>query len=44
MHEGVSLQAAPPAPLTFWSAFGFWLKLGFISFGGPPLAAAERNR
>ena len=25
----------PPTPLTFWSAFAFWLKLGFISFGGP---------
>ncbi len=21
--------------VTFWQAFGFWLKLGFISFGGP---------
>lgn len=25
---------APPAP-SFWQAFAFWLKLGFISFGGP---------
>jgi chromate transporter len=25
---------APPA-VDFWSAFRFWLKLGFISFGGP---------
>src|SRR6478609_5140741 len=24
-----------PAPLTFQEAFIFWLKLGFISFGGP---------
>ena len=24
-----------PAPVTFWGAFHFWLKLGFISFGGP---------
>ena len=24
-----------PAPITFWEAFRFWLKLGFISFGGP---------
>ncbi|MEN9844522.1 MAG: hypothetical protein RLZZ612_2351 [Pseudomonadota bacterium] len=22
-------------PVGFWTAFGFWLKLGFISFGGP---------
>ncbi|MBK7956136.1 MAG: chromate efflux transporter [Candidatus Accumulibacter sp.] len=26
---------APPAPVGFWEAFVFWLKLGFISFGGP---------
>jgi hypothetical protein len=25
----------PPAPVSFWEAFVFWLKLGFISFGGP---------
>ncbi|MDP2434083.1 MAG: chromate efflux transporter [Pseudomonadota bacterium] len=24
-----------PAPPTFWEAFVYWLKLGFISFGGP---------
>lgn len=35
-----SAQPAPPEtarPLTvsFWQAFLFWLKLGFISFGGP---------
>ena len=24
-----------PAPVSFWTAFRFWLKLGFISFGGP---------
>lgn len=24
-----------PAEVTFWEAFKFWLKLGFISFGGP---------
>jgi len=27
--------ASAPAPITFWQAFAFWLKLGFISFGGP---------
>ena len=26
---------ARPATVTFWAAFRFWLKLGFISFGGP---------
>ena len=25
----------PPAPVTLGQAFGFWLKLGLISFGGP---------
>jgi len=26
---------SPPQPVSFWQAFIFWLKLGFISFGGP---------
>lgn len=26
---------APPEAAGFWRAFAFWLKLGFISFGGP---------
>ncbi len=26
---------APPPPVTLGEAFGYWLKLGFISFGGP---------
>ena len=25
----------PPDPVSFWAAFCFWLKLGFVSFGGP---------
>jgi chromate transporter len=24
-----------PPTITFWQAFAFWLKLGFVSFGGP---------
>jgi len=24
-----------PAPVGFWQAFAYWLRLGFISFGGP---------
>lgn len=28
-------QVEAPAPVSFWEAFRFWLKLGFISFGGP---------
>ncbi len=27
--------ASRPAEVSFWQAFRFWLKLGFISFGGP---------
>jgi chromate transporter len=30
-----TVASAPPARLTFGQAFAFWLKLGFISFGGP---------
>ena len=26
---------ARPAPVTFRAAFSYWLRLGFISFGGP---------
>jgi len=28
-------KLAPPAPVTLGVAFKYWLKLGFISFGGP---------
>jgi chromate transporter len=29
------VPSTPPAPVPFWEAFRYWLKLGFISFGGP---------
>jgi len=32
---GPSADAVPPRPVSFADAFAFWLKLGFISFGGP---------
>ncbi|MBK7614168.1 MAG: chromate efflux transporter [Vitreoscilla sp.] len=28
-------KLAPPTTVSFWEAFRFWLRLGFISFGGP---------
>lgn len=30
-----SQSSSLPEPVTFWQAFIYWLKLGFISFGGP---------
>ncbi|MDD5125465.1 chromate transporter, partial [Methylovulum sp.] len=37
MAEKTSTEQAlaRPAAVSFWAAFGFWLKMGFISFGGP---------
>ena len=32
---GPPATPAAPASVTFAEAFRFWLKLGFISFGGP---------
>jgi len=29
------IPTAPPPPVSFWEAFSYWLKLGFLSFGGP---------
>ncbi|MES2088485.1 MAG: chromate efflux transporter [Pseudomonadota bacterium] len=29
------MATSKPEPVSFWEAFRFWLKLGFISFGGP---------
>ena len=28
-------KSSQPNPVSFWQAVSFWLKLGFISFGGP---------
>ena len=33
-HEP-AIATTPVAAVSFWEAFRFWLKLGFISFGGP---------
>jgi chromate transporter len=35
MKRDADASVDPPAPLTFRQALLFWLKLGFISFGGP---------
>ena len=35
-------ETAPEAP-TFWEAFRFWVKLGFINFGGPTGQIAIMN-
>jgi chromate transporter len=32
---GSTIGTTPVAAVGFWEAFRFWLKLGFISFGGP---------
>ena len=31
----MSIAPTRPEPVSFWQALHFWLKLGFISFGGP---------
>lgn len=35
LQPGAPAIDSPPRPVSFWEAFRFWLKLGFISFGGP---------
>ena len=35
MNPSQSDEIQPPAPVTLAQAFWYWLKLGFISFGGP---------
>ncbi|WP_059415656.1 chromate efflux transporter [Cupriavidus basilensis] len=35
MHASTLTSAAAPAPIPLRQAFWYWLKLGFISFGGP---------
>jgi chromate transporter len=35
MASSAPAESAARATVSFWEAFRFWLKLGFISFGGP---------
>ncbi len=34
-NEKKSVQQTPPPPVSLMQAFLFWLKMGFVSFGGP---------
>ena len=33
--QAPEVEYAAPAAVSFWEAFFYWLKLGFVSFGGP---------
>jgi chromate transporter len=33
--EALAAEHAPPSPVSLWESFLYWLKLGFVSFGGP---------
>lgn len=35
MDKALAAAPTPPTPPTLRQAFWYWLKLGFISFGGP---------
>lgn len=35
MDNSLQPEFSKPEPVSFWQAFTYWLKLGFISFGGP---------
>ena len=35
MSAAAPAATSAPAAVSFWQAFAYWLKLGFISFGGP---------
>jgi chromate transporter len=41
---GADAAASAPSPISFWSATGFWTKLGFLSFGGPAGQIALMHR
>ena len=43
MAEGRA-EEAQTKPVGFWEAFWFWVKLGFINFGGPAGQIAIMHR
>lgn len=43
-HAASPDSETPPRVVTFGEAFRFWLKLGFISFGGPAGQIAIMHR
>ena len=34
-NSSIKTQLDAPTTVSFWQAFAYWLKLGFVSFGGP---------
>jgi chromate transporter len=43
-HPGVPASTQPPSPVTLAQAVPYWLRLGFISFGGPAGQIALMHR
>src|SRR4028119_2021512 len=44
LATGVAEGVAGTKPVGFWEAFWFWVKLGFINFGGPAGQIAIMHR
>jgi len=43
-NNGSARGASEVKPVGFWEAFWFWVKLGFINFGGPAGQIAIMHR
>src|SRR4028119_102829 len=44
VDNGMAEEAVGTKPVGFWEAFRFWVKLGFINFGGPAGQIAIMHR